>query len=210
MRNELFDKWSEWHYKLRMTSEADKDSLLLSAIKQVGFKGLFKYAFYSVAVFIFDLLPLPQLRVIYLRMLGAKVGKNVFIGKVQFKNYHKASFPGLTIGDCTYINDDALIDLYDTMTIGKYVTIGFRTMLFTHFKGSHVDHPLKQFLPDRHMPMIIGDYSFVLSGCMVIPGVKIGRYAVVHSGTVVVKDVPDKSVLAGVQAKIISTLDIKE
>ncbi len=193
-----------------MTQDSENSSLLVAAIKQVGFKGLLKYAFYSVAVFFFNWIPLPQLRVYYLRMLGAKIGKNVFIGKVQFKNYHKASFPGLTIGDCTYINDDALIDLYDTMTIGKYVTIGFRTMLFTHFKGSHVDHPLKKFLPDRHMPMIVGDYSFVLSGCMVIPGVKIGRYAVVHSGTVVVKDVPDKSVLAGSQAKIIYTLDIQE
>ncbi len=189
---------------------SDKDSLLLSAIKQVGIKGLFKYVFYSVAVFFFGFIPLPQLRVYYLRLLGAKIGKNVFIGKVQFKNYHKASFHGLTIGDCSYINDEALLDLYDTLTIGNYVTVGLRTMLFTHFKGSHVDHPLKKFFPDRHMPLTIDDYTFVLSGCMVIPGVKIGKYAVVHSGTVVVKDVPDKSVVAGEKSKIIYTLDIKD
>ncbi|MGC8580364.1 MAG: hypothetical protein ACP5MB_09960, partial [bacterium] len=92
-----------------MEQKQQKDSLLLSAIRQVGLKGLFKYVFYSLMVFFFRFIPLPQLKVYYLRLLGAKIGKNVYIGKVQFKNYHKASFPGLTIGDCSYINDDVLL-----------------------------------------------------------------------------------------------------
>ncbi len=189
---------------------AEKDSLLLSAIKQVGIKGLLKYAFYSVAVFFFKFIPLPQLRVYYLRLLGAKIGKNVYIGKPQFKNYHKASFPGLTIGDCSYINDDVLLDLYDKLTIGKYVTIGFRTMVFTHFKGSHVDHPLKRFFPDNHKPLTIGDYTFISSGCTITPYVSIGRYVMVHSGSVVIKDVPDKAVLGMEKAKILYMLDIDD
>jgi acetyltransferase-like isoleucine patch superfamily enzyme len=193
-----------------MTQGPENNSLLVAAIKQVGIKGLFKYAFYSVAVFFFKFIPLPQLRVYYLRLLGAKIGKNVYIGKVQFKNYHKASFPGLTIGDCSYINDDALLDLYDKLTIGKYVTIGFRTMVFTHFKGSHVDHPLKRFFPDNHKPLTIGDYTFISSGCTITPYVNIGRYVMVHSGSVVIKDVPDKAVFGMEKAKILYMLDIED
>jgi acetyltransferase-like isoleucine patch superfamily enzyme len=193
-----------------MRQNSKNNSLLFSAIKQVGFKGLFRYAFYSVAVFFFKFIPLPQLRVYYLRMLGAKIGENVYIGKVEFKNYHKASFPGLTIGDCSYINDDVLLDLYDKLTIGRYVTIGFRTMVFTHLKISHVDHPLKKFFPDNHKPLTIGDYSLISSGCIITPYVNIGRYAVVHSGTVVLKDLPDKAVLAMEKAKILYMVDIED
>ncbi len=193
-----------------MTQGPENNSLLVAAIKQVGIKGLFKYAFYSVAVFFFKFIPLPQLRVYYLRLLGAKIGKNVYIGKVQFKNYHKASFQGLTIGDCSYMNDDALLDLYDKLTIGKYVTIGFRTMVFTHFKGSHVDHPLKRFFPDNHKPLTIGDYTFISSGCTITPYVNIGRYVMVHSGSVVIKDVPDKAVFGMEKAKILYMLDIED
>lgn len=51
----------------------------------------------------------------------------------------------------------------------------------------------------------IGEETFVGARSIIMPGVKIGRNCVVAAGSVVTKDVPDYTVVAGVPAKKIST-----
>ena len=50
---------------------------------------------------------------------------------------------------------------------------------------------------------IIEDYVWLASRVTVLPGVHIGRGAVVASGAVVTKDVPPLAIVAGIPAKII-------
>lgn len=52
-------------------------------------------------------------------------------------------------------------------------------------------------------PVIIEDYVWLASRVTILPGVKIGRGAVVASGAVVTKDVPSLAIVAGVPARII-------
>ena len=40
-----------------------------------------------------------------------------------------------------------------------------------------------------------------------MPGVTIGKYAIVGAGAIVTKDVPDYAVVVGVPARVIKTLD---
>jgi maltose O-acetyltransferase len=54
--------------------------------------------------------------------------------------------------------------------------------------------------------IIIKDYAWVATRAMVLKGVTIGRRAVVASGAVVTKDVPDYAVVGGVPAKILRYL----
>ncbi|MDP5171527.1 MAG: acyltransferase [Bacteroidia bacterium] len=54
--------------------------------------------------------------------------------------------------------------------------------------------------------IIIKDHAWVATRAMVLKGVTIGRRAVVASGAVVTKDVPDYAVVAGVPAKILRYL----
>ena len=51
--------------------------------------------------------------------------------------------------------------------------------------------------------VIIEDYVWLASRVTVLPGVHIGRGAVVASGAVVTKDVPPLAIVAGIPAKII-------
>jgi acetyltransferase EpsM len=50
----------------------------------------------------------------------------------------------------------------------------------------------------------VGEGSFIGLGAFIIQGVKIGKWCVIGAGSVVIRDVPDFSVVAGVPAKFIS------
>lgn len=51
----------------------------------------------------------------------------------------------------------------------------------------------------------IGDNCFVGCRSIILPGVKIGNEVVIGAGSVVTKDIPDKSIAAGNPAKVIKT-----
>jgi serine O-acetyltransferase len=53
----------------------------------------------------------------------------------------------------------------------------------------------------------IGDYCYIGAGACIIGGVKIGRDVIVGANAVVTSDVPDASVVVGVPAKIIKSVD---
>lgn len=56
-------------------------------------------------------------------------------------------------------------------------------------------------------PVVIGDDVWIGAGAVVLPGVTIGRHCVVAAGAVVTSDVPDYTVVGGVPAKVIKTLN---
>jgi acetyltransferase-like isoleucine patch superfamily enzyme len=55
----------------------------------------------------------------------------------------------------------------------------------------------------RTQTVEIGDYVFIGPRAIILPGVKIGRGAVIAAGAVVTKDVPDFTIVGGVPAKAI-------
>jgi len=56
---------------------------------------------------------------------------------------------------------------------------------------------------------VIEDYAFIGPRAIILPGVKIGRGAVVAAGAVVTKDIPPFSVVGGVPAQIIRERMVK-
>ena len=56
-------------------------------------------------------------------------------------------------------------------------------------------------------PVLIREYAWVGAGATILPGVCIGRHAIVGAGSVVTKDVPDHAVAVGNPAKVIKMLD---
>ena len=55
--------------------------------------------------------------------------------------------------------------------------------------------------------MEIGDYAWIGAGATVLPGVRVGRHAVIGAASVVTKDVPDYAVAVGNPARVIKMLD---
>lgn len=56
-------------------------------------------------------------------------------------------------------------------------------------------------------PVLIKKCSWLGANVTILPGVTVAEYSIVAAGAVVNKDVPDHSIVGGVPAKIIKTID---
>ncbi|HJR15579.1 MAG TPA: acyltransferase [Gemmatimonadales bacterium] len=115
---------------------------------------------------------------------------------------------GFTIGRDVYIADDFLVveELADrgNVTIGNRVSIAPRVTLVT---SSHPNHSrIRGFAPLSQGPIVIEEDAWLGAGCVVLPGVRIGRGAVVGANSVVVSDVPSLHVVAGHPARTVREL----
>ncbi|MGH7507839.1 MAG: acyltransferase [Gemmatimonadales bacterium] len=115
---------------------------------------------------------------------------------------------GFTIGREVYIADDLLIveELAErgNLTIGDRVSIAPRVTLVT---SSHPNNSrIRAFAPASQGPIVIEDDAWLGAGCVVLPGVRIGRGAVVGANSVVSQDVPPLHVVAGQPARTVREL----
>jgi sugar O-acyltransferase (sialic acid O-acetyltransferase NeuD family) len=56
----------------------------------------------------------------------------------------------------------------------------------------------------------IGSFTQIGANATILPDIKIGKNVIVGAGAVITKDVPDNSVVVGIPAKIIKTINSKE
>jgi len=105
---------------------------------------------------------------------------------------------GITLGRNCIIGDNAFLDGRDTITFGDNVNVGSHVSIYT--REHDVQDPM---FAETGGPVVIADYAWLASHCVILPGVRIGRGAVVAAGSVVTKDVPDHAIVGGVPARVI-------
>lgn len=112
----------------------------------------------------------------------------------------------IDIGSRVYINRDVYIR--PNTTIGDRVNIGpfVRLITDTHEIGP----PARRAGPGRFDPITIGDGVWIGAAVTVLGGVTIGAGAVVAAGAVVTADVPPNTIVGGVPARVIRSLDDQE
>lgn len=139
-------------------------------------------------------LPFYCIRHLWLRMFGIKMGQHNAI-----KRNVEIRFPQrISIGDYTTINKRVLLDGRGGIIIGSNVDIAQDAYIWT------VEHDYNS--PDycgRPEMVVIEDYVWIASRATILPGVHIGKGAVIASGAVVTKDVPENAIVGGVPARII-------
>ena len=120
-------------------------------------------------------------RVFWLRLFGAKIGRGVVI-----RAGVDISYPWrLTVGDYVWIGEEVRILSLAPVTLESNVCISQRAMLCT---GSH-DFRSETFdLVIR--PITVEEGAWIAAQAFVGPGVTIGRGSVVAAGAVVVRDLP--------------------
>lgn len=129
-----------------------------------------------------------------LKMSGARVGE---ISVVSTPNHIEGSLAKLIIGDCSFIGQ-VHIAVHADVKIGSYVTINDGAKLLT---ASHrTDDPAWSSFAE---PITIDDYAWIATDAIILPGVWIGKGAVVGAGAVVAKDVPAYGIVVGNPARLI-------
>ena len=179
----------------------------MKALREIGIKKAFRFGLFALLMAFYKVMIFPQLRVFYLRMLGARIGKNVIIHDVSFFNHYRTGFRGLKIGNHCFIGDDSLIDLADEVVISDSVTIAERVTILTHINVGYEDHPLQRCFPSDAKPVILEYGSFIGASATILLGVKIGKCAFVAAGSVVNENVPSYSLVGGVPARVIRTIN---
>ncbi len=131
---------------------------------------------------------------LYKRLMNFNIGKksSVFMG---------CSFDfgkNLAIGDYTTINARCRIHNTGYINIGNSVSISQEVFIIT------ADHdPNSEMFEGRIKGVSIDDFAWIGTRAIILPGVKIGKGAVVAAGSVVTRDVLPYTIVGGIPAKFI-------
>lgn len=101
-------------------------------------------------------------------------------------------------GKMNRIGCDNKIVIEDDVLFAPHVHISDRNHGF-----EDIHTPISRQKVTSKGPVVIGAETWIGFGCQVMSGVKIGRHCVIAAGAVVVKDVPDYSVVGGNPARIL-------
>ncbi len=138
-----------------------------------------------------------------LRAFGFKLGEKVSVASGVMIFQRKDP---LTIGEGTFINQNVYFDAGSPIKIGRFCDIGYNVV----FAGSK--HELKSNgVSNRAVvqaePIVVEDHVWIGCNATILAGVTIGAHAVVGAGSVVTKNVPANSFVAGVPARIVKNID---
>lgn len=126
-------------------------------------------------------------------------------GAVVLPTFRCSRGSHVRLGARAFVNHDALLMDDALITIGDDVRIGPRCQLVTALHPVE-DHDRRRDGWERALPITVGANSWLGAGVVVCPGVTIGRDAVVGAGSVVLRDVPDRTFVAGNPARVIRAL----
>lgn len=105
------------------------------------------------------------------------------------------------IGKNVYINSNALMMARGGITIEDDVMVAANVSFLTN---NHDPYDRKVLLCK---PIVIKKGAWLGANATILPGVMIGKYAIVGAASVVTRDIPDYAVVVGSPAKIIQMLD---
>jgi maltose O-acetyltransferase len=179
----------------------------MKALDEIGFARAARFAFFTLAMVPYRLALFPPLRAAWLRLLGARIGRRTILHDVRFFNLYRRGPGGLRIGDDCFVGDECLFDLADEVRFEDHVTLAERVLILTHTNVGYRDHPLQPHFPAMAAAVTIRRGSFVGAAVTILPGVTIGPEAFVAAGSVVTADVPSRTVVAGVPARPLRTME---
>ncbi len=179
---------------------------MIKFIKKYFFKQAFLIYSYilNLLFFMIDLMP-HFIRHIFFKIFFKKFGKNVMIDYRTFFRY----MGNIQIGNNVSINRgcefftsanlETIIDIHDNVTFSPNVRI---------YSAGHDYKYLN--LPDTSGDIIIKEYVWIGGNRVILQGVIIGEYSIVSANSVVTKDIPPYSIVAGIPAKIIKKRELNE
>lgn len=143
-----------------------------------------------------------------------------FSNKVDGKFYKKTRIGSnvklvdkkkIDIKDNVWVGYNCHLDGVGKITIEEGVNVASHTCIYSHSSQNSIrllgkkfiDVPAENRLGYILEPVFIGEYTFIGTSCVILPGTKIGKGCIVGAASVVKGDFPDYSIIVGNPAKIV-------
>lgn len=103
-----------------------------------------------------------------------------------------------------FINTNSVVNIFSYLEIGKGTIISDDVRI-QDSDNHHIIETINGEVREKPntKPIIIGDHVWIGKNVVILKGVDIGDGAVVAAGSVVIKDVPSKCIVAGNPAKVV-------
>ncbi len=146
---------------------------------------------------------LNAIKSLFLKLNGARVGKRV----IFYPGVWIAPGRNLIIGNDVDLALNVLIETTGGVTIGDRALIGYGAKIFSSNHRIPPNHENIFGAGHSDRAVVIGKDAWLGANVIVLPGRTIGDGAVVGAGSVVTKDVPAFTIVAGNPAKVVRVRD---
>jgi acetyltransferase-like isoleucine patch superfamily enzyme len=144
---------------------------------------------------------------------GIFIGDDTFVmhGSVlHVYNFRDLAQSGIWVGRNCYIGECCVIRGQGGVHIGESVLLAPRVQILA---VNHLFDDPSQPIMDQGITaqgIVVEDGAWIGAGAILLDGVRVGARAVVGAGAVVTRDVPPRTLVAGVPARVVRHLDAKD
>jgi maltose O-acetyltransferase len=142
----------------------------------------------------------PERQTILQQLLG-QIGQDSIIEPPFYCSYGQ----NIYLGDHVYLNVQCIILDCNEVHIGHHVMIGPAVQIYTAAHDLQAEARIRGW--EVAKPIVIEDNVWLGGGAILLPGVRIGRNAVVGAGAVVTRSVPANTVVVGNPARVIREIE---
>ena len=133
------------------------------------------------------------------RKLHVNMGNNVRVSKYVDL---LGDYSLLTCADNSEINPGCFLLAKDRIVLGENSTLAYKVVILTSANPNYPYNELSKIYPKMTKPVIIENDVWVGACAIILHGVRIGEHSVVAAGSVVTKDVPSHTMVAGCPARV--------
>lgn len=145
---------------------------------------------------------LAERRALLSELWGCAVPETITLFPPFYTDFGKNT----TVGERTFINSGCSFQDQGGIGIGNDCLLGHNCTIATINHDPRPDHRGDM----TFHPVRIADQVWIGANVTLLPGVSIGRGAIVAAGAVVTKDVPPLTIVGGVPAKVIKQISPEE
>lgn len=143
-----------------------------------------------------------QVRTLFFQLVGQPEDDTFCLFPPFYTDYGQ----NITVGKNVFINTGCRFQDQGGIVLGDGALIGHNVVLATL---NHDEDPAKRHIL-HPAPIILGRNVWIGANATVVPGVTIGDGAIIAAGAVVTKDVPPNTVVGGVPARVLKTIETEE
>lgn len=147
-----------------------------------------------------------------LSKLFSQIGSNVNIDTPFYCDYGKH----ISIGSNVIININCTFVDCNRIEIGNNVLIASNVQIYTathpvdikeRLKAEWIEDPESPFFRTFALPVKIEDNVWIGGGVIILPGVTIGKNAVIGAGSVVTRSIPENSLAFGNPCRVVRSIN---